>query len=478
MMDRNTGRSRGFGFCTFESADAVAAVLSMPHTIDGKGVECRACLSKAETRQAENTGWYGPPAAPAQQVLGNYGPPQGSIPRGVSQRPIENKVFLGGLAPTTTSESLNEYMSQFGDPDCIVMMDRSTGRSRGFGFCTFMDAEQTMAVLSVGTPGKTPGSVDHVIDGKVVSVKACEEKPSFGYESKPSFYQGGGPPTSVPQRARPPYSPSTTTPALSTSGAPGVEAFTQALAGLAGLAGSTPSSGGTIRPQMITPYGDQGMTFAPCRIFVGGLPQTCDDSKLHIFFSQFGTLTDAKVMIDRSTMRSRGFGYVSFADEAAMEAALANADHNAIDDKWVEVKRCEERGSASLGGRSSSAGVGPPMASGPSTAIVNPAAATPPPNNNASTAGIADMLRNVAAVSAGAAGNAGNAGTSGAADNAGAVELGVAVQLGALLGGLQQAVQQDPVAFLAALVSPVLQQAQGRAPTQGETATKPRLSPY
>lgn len=84
------------------------------------------------------------------------------------------------------------------------------------------------------------------------------------------------------------------------------------------------------------------------RIFVGGLPQSCDDSKLHAFFAQYGTLTDAKVMMDKTTGRSRGFGYVSFTDASAVEVVLSKSNKHNLDGKWIEVKRCEGRGSPAL----------------------------------------------------------------------------------------------------------------------------------
>mmetsp|Transcript_16230 Transcript_16230/g.44920 ORF Transcript_16230/g.44920 Transcript_16230/m.44920 type:complete len:434 (+) Transcript_16230:159-1460(+) len=111
-------------------------------------------------------------------------------------------------------------------------------------------------------------------------------------------------------------------------------------------AAAQPSSYGHHRPQT---HSGQGLPVSS-RIFCGGLPQTCDDAKLHTYFSRFGVLTDAKVMQDRATNRSRGFGYVSFADAHTCEVTLAQGSH-IMDDKIIEVKRCEERGSAVLQGR-------------------------------------------------------------------------------------------------------------------------------
>jgi hypothetical protein len=71
-------------------------------------------------------------------------------------------VFLGGVAEETTEEGIIEHLSRFGEvKGAVVMKDRRTGRSRGFGFATFCD-ESALAKATAGS---------HVIDGKVVEVK-------------------------------------------------------------------------------------------------------------------------------------------------------------------------------------------------------------------------------------------------------------------------------------------------------------------
>lgn len=76
----------------------------------------------------------------------------------------------------------------------------------------------------------------------------------------------------------------------------------------------------------------------PDRIFIGGLPDSCDDATLALFFSQFGSVMEAKVSLDPHTQRSRGFGFVRFSDASAPLQAIANGDGNIIDGKRVIVK--------------------------------------------------------------------------------------------------------------------------------------------
>jgi len=78
------------------------------------------------------------------------------------------------------------------------------------------------------------------------------------------------------------------------------------------------------------------------KLFVGGLPQNATAAELREHFEAFGVVSDAVVMIDPSTNRSRGFGFVCFLPgqegAAAVAASLERYDHHRIRGKWIEVK--------------------------------------------------------------------------------------------------------------------------------------------
>lgn len=65
---------------------------------------------------------------------------------------MSTKLFIGGLAWATTNDSLRHAFEQFGQvEDAVVITDRETGRSRGFGFVTFSDnanAEEAVAKMN------------------------------------------------------------------------------------------------------------------------------------------------------------------------------------------------------------------------------------------------------------------------------------------------------------------------------------------
>ncbi|PPD78657.1 hypothetical protein GOBAR_DD24412 [Gossypium barbadense] len=58
------------------------------------------------------------------------------------------------------------------------------------------------------------------------------------------------------------------------------------------------------------------------RCFVGGLAWATDDRALEEAFSAFGEIVESKIINDRETGRSRGFGFVTFRDEKAMRDAI------------------------------------------------------------------------------------------------------------------------------------------------------------
>ncbi|MBC7771872.1 MAG: RNA-binding protein, partial [Pyrinomonadaceae bacterium] len=58
-------------------------------------------------------------------------------------------------------------------------------------------------------------------------------------------------------------------------------------------------------------------------IYVGNLPFSTTDAELESMFAQYGQITSARVMIDRETGRSRGFGFVEMATDGEARAAIA-----------------------------------------------------------------------------------------------------------------------------------------------------------
>ena len=62
------------------------------------------------------------------------------------------------------------------------------------------------------------------------------------------------------------------------------------------------------------------------KLFVGGLSWNTDDNSLQAAFSAHGTVEEAKVIIDRETGRSRGFGFVTMSQQSEAADAIAARD--------------------------------------------------------------------------------------------------------------------------------------------------------
>lgn len=74
------------------------------------------------------------------------------------------------------------------------------------------------------------------------------------------------------------------------------------------------------------------------KIFVGGLASTVTESDFKHYFEQFGTITDVVVMYDHNTQRPRGFGFITYDAEDAVDKVLHKTFHE-LNGKMVEVKR-------------------------------------------------------------------------------------------------------------------------------------------
>ncbi len=94
------------------------------------------------------------------------------------------------------------------------------------------------------------------------------------------------------------------------------------------------------------------------KLFVGGLSWNTTDDGLRQAFERFGEVTEAKVITDRDTGRSRGFGFVSFSDDQAASAAINEMNGTDLDGRTIKVNEAEDKGFRSGGGGGRSGGGG------------------------------------------------------------------------------------------------------------------------
>ncbi|XP_021888963.1 glycine-rich RNA-binding protein 2, mitochondrial-like [Carica papaya] len=87
--------------------------------------------------------------------------------------------------------------------------------------------------------------------------------------------------------------------------------------------------------------------FSSSKLFIGGLSYGTDDHSLKDAFSGFGDVTEAKVILDRDTGRSRGFGFVTFDSQDSASSALSAMDGQELNGRNIRVSYATERTSRS-----------------------------------------------------------------------------------------------------------------------------------
>merc|ERR1712226_599389 len=134
MKDPVTQRSRGFGFITFSTPEAVDRVLTVSsHSLDGKKID-----------------------------------PKHATPKSKSKSNKTKKIFVGGVSQETSADEVKAYFSQFGKvEEAVMLMDQQTKRHRGFGFVTFENEDVVDRVCEIHF---------HTIKNKKVECKKAQPK--------------------------------------------------------------------------------------------------------------------------------------------------------------------------------------------------------------------------------------------------------------------------------------------------------------
>ncbi|HEY5567144.1 MAG TPA: RNA-binding protein [Gammaproteobacteria bacterium] len=78
-------------------------------------------------------------------------------------------------------------------------------------------------------------------------------------------------------------------------------------------------------------------------IYVGNLSYTASESELRDAFSAFGDVTSVKILMDRETGRSRGFGFVEMPNQSEGEAAISNLNGKDLGGRALRVNEARPR---------------------------------------------------------------------------------------------------------------------------------------
>ena len=79
------------------------------------------------------------------------------------------------------------------------------------------------------------------------------------------------------------------------------------------------------------------------KLYVGNLAYSVRDENLQEAFGQYGTVTSAKVMMDRDTGRSKGFGFVEMGSDAEAQAAINGMNGQALEGRAIVVNEARPR---------------------------------------------------------------------------------------------------------------------------------------
>ena len=86
------------------------------------------------------------------------------------------------------------------------------------------------------------------------------------------------------------------------------------------------------------------------KLYVGGLPYSVTDDKLQEIFSSHGTVESARVITDRMTGRSRGFGFVEMSSQSEAEEATKNLNGTDLEGRSLTVNEAKPQQERSGGG--------------------------------------------------------------------------------------------------------------------------------
>jgi len=75
----------------------------------------------------------------------------------------------------------------------------------------------------------------------------------------------------------------------------------------------------------------------PRKLYVGNLPWSVDTAKLREIFAEFGEITDATVISDKYSGRSKGFGFVEYGSEESAQKAIKAMNEKEVDGRNIVV---------------------------------------------------------------------------------------------------------------------------------------------
>lgn len=308
MKDRKTGRSRGFGYVTFSTAESAEKALGAKHTINGREMEVKVATPKEEMKNP---------------------------PRKIT------RIFVARIPVKVPEEEFRKYFEKYGTITDIYMPKESGAKShRGIGFITYESSDSVTKVMAES----------HELGGSTVAVDEATPKDEGGRsgrnESYGRYHEGSYLSKYYDREYNGAYG--AYSPYIAAAGATGPRLggyggmssygaydyagsyggdYGSSRYGGSGFSSLPPSGGGYLggggsgTPKSRTAgYGAGGprqglMGGVRNKIFVGKLPSETTNEDLQQYFANFGRILDVFLPKDPKGKGHRGFAFVTFMDE-------------------------------------------------------------------------------------------------------------------------------------------------------------------
>ncbi|KAL4196666.1 hypothetical protein AMTRI_Chr04g247350 [Amborella trichopoda] len=246
MKERSTGRSRGFGYVTFASAEDAKKVLETQHILGSRMLEVKVATPREEMR------------APSKKIT---------------------RIFVARIPHSVTEAMFREYFETYGEiTDLYMPKDQTTKGHRGIGFVTYENSESVDTLMAE----------THELGGSTIVVDRATPKedeirqpmraPPGGYGAYNAYI--------------------TAATRYAVQGAPTLYDHPSSVYGR-GVSGAAHGMGK--------------------KIFIGRLPQEATVEDLRQYFVKFGRILDAYIPKDPKRTGHRGFGFVTFAEDGVAE---------------------------------------------------------------------------------------------------------------------------------------------------------------
>jgi nucleolin len=344
----NAAAVRGFSsVLSSASASASASSLSTSRSVHGAHCRCASCSGGVASRAQTVRFMSSTELGEEKSAEGAYGDASG-VPEDDLVR-----LYVGNLGWDTNSEDLQDAFKEFGDfEECFVVTNKATGESRGFGFVVYQDKSTAERAIE-GMNGVS-------LDGRAIRVALSKPKgwASKREETGSTLYIGNlGYDTSDEQlRAElekcGELSDVTVVTDRETGSSRGFAFATflnpddaqRAIEQMDGIE----IDGRELRVNLSRPKGAAaaprggaggygGGAVDSCKLFVGNLGWETSSDDLMSTFAQYGEVVEAKVISDRETGNSRGFGFVTFSSSSSADQAVQQLDGSEMDGREIRV---------------------------------------------------------------------------------------------------------------------------------------------